>query len=63
MPSGNLGGGWELPMSEDGRSSLIRSEIMDADYAGTDAADWMLASNTMLDGAYRTTYYGHAMTM
>ena len=56
--AGNLGGGWELPMSEDGRSSLIRSD-KDAD-AGTDAADWMLASNTMLDGAYRTTYYGHA---
>ena len=56
--AGNLGGGWELPMSEEGRSSLIRSD-KDAD-AGTDAADWMLASNTMLDGAYRTTYYGHA---
>ena len=56
--AGNLGGGWELPMSEEGRSSLIRSD-KDAD-AGTDAADWMLASDTMLDGAYRTTYYGHA---
>ena len=56
--AGNLGGGWELPMSEEGRSSLIRSD-KDAD-AGTDAADWILASDTMLDGAYRTTYYGHA---
>ena len=54
--AGNLGGGWELPMSEDGRSSLIRSD-KDAD-AGTDAADWMLASDTMLNGAYRATYYG-----
>ena len=53
---GNLGGGWELPMSEDGRSSLIRSD-KDAD-DGTDAADWMLASDTMLNGAYRATYYG-----
>ena len=43
---GNLGGGWEIPMSEDGRSSLIRSD-KDAD-AGTDAADWMLASDTCL---------------
>ena len=54
--AGNLGGGWELPMSEGGRSSLIRSD-KDAD-AGTDAADWMLASDTMLNGAYRATYYG-----
>ena len=53
---GNLGGGWELPMSESGRSSLIRSD-KDAD-AGTDAADWMLASDTLLNGAYRATYYG-----
>ena len=56
--AGNLGGGWEIPMSEDGRSSLIRSDA-DAD-AGTDAADWMLASDTLLNGAYQTTYYGHA---
>ena len=56
--AGNLGGGWEIPMSEDGRSSLIRSD-KDAD-AGTDAADWVLASDTLLNGAYQTTYYGHA---
>ena len=56
--AGNLGGGWDLPpMSEGGRSSLIRSDE-DADMMGTDAADWVLASSTSLDGAYRTTYYG-----
>ena len=56
---GNLGGGWELPASEEGRSSLIRREMGDAgEIMGTDAAGWVLASDTMLDGAYRTTYYG-----
>ena len=57
---GNLDGGWELPMSETGRSSLIRREMDDADMAtmGTEAAGWVLASDTMLNGAYRTTYYG-----
>ena len=57
---GNLGGGWELPMSEDGRSSLIRREMDNAAMAtmGTDAAGWVLASDTMLSGAYRATYYG-----
>ena len=56
---GNLGGGWELPASEEGRSSLIRREMGDAGgIMGTDAAGWVLASDTMLDGAYRTTYYG-----
>ena len=59
---GNLGEGWELPMSEDGRSSLIRREMDEADMAtmGTDAAGWVLASDTGLRGAYRATYYGHA---
>ena len=60
---GNLGGGWELPMSEgDDRSSLIRREMDDAAMAtmGTDAAGWVLASNTGLSGAYRATYYGDA---
>ena len=57
--AGNLGGGWELPMSEGGRSSLIRREMGDKGaFMGTDAAGWMLASDTMLSGAYRTTYYG-----
>ena len=56
---GNLDGGWELPASEDSRSSLIRREMGDAgEIMGTDAAGWVLASDTMLDGAYRTTYYG-----
>ena len=56
---GNLDGGWELPASEGGRSSLIRREMSDAgEIMGTDAAGWVLASDTMLDGAYRTTYYG-----
>ena len=59
---GNLDGGWELPMSEDGRSSLIRREMDEADMAtmGTEAAGWVLASDTGLSGAYRATYYGHA---
>ena len=60
---GNLGGGWELPMSEgDDRSSLIRREMDDAAMAtmGTDAAGWVLASSTGLSGAYRATYYGDA---
>ena len=56
---GNLDGGWELPASEGSRSSLIRREMGDAgEIMGTDAAGWVLASDTMLDGAYRTTYYG-----
>ena len=56
---GNLGMGWDVPMSEDGRSSLIRREMGDAgEIMGTDAAGWVLASDTTLDGAYRTTYYG-----
>ena len=57
---GNLDGGWELPASEGGRSSLIRREMDNAAMAimGTDAAGWVLASSTGLGGAYRTTYYG-----
>ena len=56
---GNLGMGWEIPTSEGGRSSLIRREMGDAgEIMGTDAAGWVLASDTNLDGAYRTTYYG-----
>ena len=58
---GNLDGGWELPMSEGDRSSLIRREMGDAgEIMGTDVAGWVLASDTMLDGAYLTTYYGSA---
>ena len=56
---GNLGMGWELPMYEDGRSSIIRREMGKAsEIKGTDAAGWVLAAGTNLDGAYRTTYYG-----
>ena len=58
--AGNLGMGWEIPTSEGGRSSLIRREMGDAgEIMGTDAAGWVLASDTNLDGAYRTTYYGN----
>ena len=61
---GNLDGGWELPMSEGDRSSLIRREMGEAgEIMGTDAAGWVLASDTMLGGAYLTTYYGSADDM
>ena len=61
---GNLDGGWELPMSEGDRSSLIRREMGEAgEIMGTDVAGWVLASDTMLGGAYLTTYYGHADDM
>ena len=61
---GNLEGGWELPASEGDRSSLIRREMGDAgEIVGTDAAGWVLASDTMLGGAYLTTYYGSADDM
>ena len=61
---GNLDGGWELPASEGDRSSLIRREMGDAgEVMGTDAAGWVLASDTMLGGAYLTTYYGNADDM
>ena len=57
---GNLGEGWDLPMAEEDRSSIIRREMgTTAEIMGTDAAGWVLASDTMLDGAYRNTYYGH----
>ena len=58
---GNLDGGWELQASEGDRSSLIRREMGDAgEIMGTDAAGWVLASDTILGGAYLTTYYGSA---
>ena len=61
---GNLEGGWELPASEGDRSSLIRREMSEAgEIMGTDAAGWVLASDTMLSGAYLTTYYGSADDM
>ena len=56
---GNLGQGWELPISEGSRSSLIRREMgTTAEIMGTDAAGWVLASDTSLVGAYVETYYG-----
>ena len=57
---GNLGQGWELPMSEGSRSSLIRREMDGTtEIMGTDAAGWVLASDdTSLLGAYVETYYG-----
>ena len=61
---GNLGMGWELPMSEDGRSSLIRREMgTTAEIMGTDAAGWVSADATSLVGAYTGTYYGDADDM
>ena len=57
--AGNLGASpaWEIPMSEDGRSSLIRHE-MDAGMAtmGTDANGWVLASGTDLVSGPATWY-------
>ena len=55
---GNLGIGWELPMAESDRSSLIRREGKKGEILGTDAAGWVLASDTTLNGAYVNTYYG-----
>ena len=57
--AGNLGEGWELPMSEDGRSSLIRRELLADGMAtlGTAADGWILADTTgLITGA--TTWYG-----
>ena len=55
---GNLLKGWELPMSEGNRSSIIRREGDMGEISGTDAAGWVLASETSLIGAYVGTYYG-----
>ena len=73
---GNLGMEWEVPMAEGNRSSIIRREMKKAAAAaaatgvaatalsneimGTDAAGWVLASDTTLGGAHRETYYGQA---
>ena len=56
---GNLGMNWEIPMGEDGRSSLIRMEMDSAGMAtmGTSAAGWKLASDTdLISGP--TSWYG-----
>ena len=57
---GNLGMAWELPAFEGtGRSSLIRREMGETtELMGTDAAGWVLASETGLSGAYVGTFYG-----
>ena len=56
--AGNLDEEWELPMSEAGRSSLIRREMNAAGATmGTDAAGWTLASSTSLITG-QVSYYG-----
>ena len=59
--AGNLGAAaaWELPMSEGGRSSLIRREMLADGMAtmGTSAKGWVLASSTSLVSG-PTTWYG-----
>ena len=58
--AGNLGASpaWEIPMNEDGRSSLIRHEMDAAGMAtmGTDANGWVLASGTDLVSGPATWY-------
>ena len=56
--AGNLDGGWDLPMDESGRSSLIRREMLDNSMAtmGTDANGWILASSTPLVRGPATWY-------
>ena len=58
--AGNLGASpaWEIPMNEDGRSSLIRHEMDAAGMAtmGTDANGWVLASRTDLVSGPATWY-------
>ena len=59
--AGNLGAAeaWDIPMSETGRSSLIRRQLLDDGMAtmGTDANGWVLASSTSLVSG-PTTWYG-----
>ena len=58
--AGNLNAteAWELPMSENGRSSLIRREMLADGTAtmGTDANGWILASATPLVTGHATWY-------
>ena len=58
--AGNLGASpaWDLPMSEDGRSSLIRYAMLNDGTAtmGTDANGWVLASSTDLVDTPATWY-------
>ena len=57
--AGNLDEGWELPTSENGRSSLIRREAdaLGTATLGTAANGWVLASNTGLVTG-EATWYG-----
>ena len=56
--AGNLHEDWELPMSEGGRSSLIRREMNAAGATmGTEAAGWTLASSTSLITG-QVSFYG-----
>ena len=59
--AGNLGAdeAWDIPMSEGGRSSLIRREMLDDGMAtmGTAPNGWVLASGTALVSG-PTTWYG-----
>ena len=57
--AGNLGASpaWEIPMGEDGRSSLIRHEMADGVMTmGTAANGWKLASSTSLVSGPATWY-------
>ena len=57
--AGNLEDGWELPVSENDRSSLIRrgADALGTATLGTDANGWILASDTpLVTGA--ATWYG-----
>ena len=57
--AGNLDEGWELPVSEGGRSSLIRREAdaLGTATMGTMANGWVLASSTALVSG-KATWYG-----
>ena len=56
--AGNLGEGWELPVSDGGRSSLIRREAdaLGTATLGTAANGWVLASDTALVSGPATWY-------
>jgi hypothetical protein len=49
---------WELPMSDNGRSSLIRIADAGTYMMGTEADGWMLASDTGLSKVSDFTWYG-----
>ena len=51
---------WELPMAEDGRSSVIRRYETKEPIDGTMGASWILASQSPLAHIQQDTYYGSA---